>query len=269
MLTYVTSGAWGSGTGTQNSAAQVDANFYTVVQRIADVVADVAEGKRIADDGVTTTNNSITFEFTDGSTQTIALPFAELHYAGAWANSTPFTAGQLLSVPRVGIYQVLVDHMTPASPAVFDPDAVSDDTDAAPLYSFLIPLYDVNYDAAIFAPGSVQRDAGDVLFQAVAGRSMRFVSGSGHAYAYLDVGNDDTAATDIILSIQINRVEIGTITFAAHGSIDTYGGQLGAFNIPASGDIAETDKWSIRVTQSDNANPSGLSITLPFLRTDI
>jgi hypothetical protein len=142
MLTYVTSGAWGSGTGTPNSAAQVDANFYTLVQQIGDVVADVADGKRIADDGVTTTNNSITFEFTDGSTQTIALPFAELHYVGAWANSTPLTAGQLFSIPGVGIYQVLVDHMTPASPEVFDPDAVTDDTDADALYSFLLPVLD-------------------------------------------------------------------------------------------------------------------------------
>ena len=46
-IVYVTTGAWGAGTGTPNSAAQVDGNFYDVDQRIVDLVADLAEGKRI------------------------------------------------------------------------------------------------------------------------------------------------------------------------------------------------------------------------------
>ena len=46
-IVYVTTGAWGAGTGTPNSAAQVDGNFYDVDQRIVDLDADLAEGKRI------------------------------------------------------------------------------------------------------------------------------------------------------------------------------------------------------------------------------
>jgi hypothetical protein len=150
---------------------------------------------------------------------------------------------------------------------VFDPAAT--DGSGNPLYSFWMPLYDVNYDAAIFVPGSIQREPDEVLFQAVANRTMRLTTGSGHSYAYLDIGNDGTGATDIILSIQHNRIEIGTITFAAGGEIDSDGGQSGTFIMPTFADFAEGDTYAIRVTQSDNAEPSGLSVTLPFLRTDI
>ena len=82
-------------------------------------------------------------------------------------------------------------------------------------------------------------------------------------------GNDSTGGTDIILSIEKNGAEIGTITFEAASDVDTNGGQQGDFNIPAATDFAEGDRYALRVTQSNNAEPSGLSVTLPFVRTDI
>jgi hypothetical protein len=149
-------------------------------------------------------------------------------------------------------------------PAPFDPNAT--DGSGNPLYSFWMPLYDVNFDAIIFMPGSVQRTPGELLFQGLVTRTMNLASGDAHCYAYLDVGI--ATGTSIILSIQKNRVEIGTITFAV-GGLDTSGGKSGAFNIPAFVEFAEGDTYAIRVTQSNNAAPSGLSVTLPFLRTDI
>ncbi len=262
-LVFVTSGAWGPGTGAPNSAAQVDGNFYDVDQRIVALNADLDEGKRI--DTVTYTSNSMTFHFTDGTTQTIPLPIAIISYVGQWTNSTPYARGQMISVRSLGMFQVLVDHTTPPMPAAFDPNAT--DGSGNPLYQFWMPLYDVNYDAAIFVPGTVQRAAGEVLFQAVANRTMQLASGNAHAYAYLDVGIG--AGTNIIISIQKNRVQIGTITFTAGAALDAGGGQSGAFNIPATAQLAEGDTWSLKVTQSNNAAPTGLSVTLPFLRTDI
>ena len=165
-----------------------------------------------------------------------------------------------------GFYQVLENHTTPVSPAPFDPNATTGPPDNDPLYQLFLPLNDVNYDAAIFVPGSIQRTAGELLWQGIANRTMRLVSGNAHCYAYLDVGI--ASGTSIILSIERNRVEIGTITFTV-GGLDTDGGKAGSFNIPTTVDLAEGDVWGIRVTQSDNAAPSGLSVTLPFLRTDI
>ena len=156
------------------------------------------------------------------------------------------------------MYQVLENHTTPALPAVFDPAA----TGTGPLYQLWFPLYDVNYDAAIFTPGSIQRSVGELLFVGIANRTMQLKSGNAHAYAYLDVVIPG-GGSNIVISIQKNGSEIGTITFTIAG------GHTGAFNIPATIDFAEGDRYGLRVTSSANAAPADLSITLPFLRTDI
>jgi hypothetical protein len=265
-IVYVTTGAWGAGTGTPNSAAQVDGNFFDLDQRVVDLVADLAEGKRI--DTVTYTGNSMTFHFTDGSSQIIPLPIATLEFVGPWMNDTPYQRGHMITASN-GFYQVLENHTTPSPPAVFDPNATDETTDQNPLYSLWMPTRDVNYDAAIFVPGSIQRTADELLCEFVVNRAMLLPSGTANAYAYLDIGNDATGATDIIISIEKNRTEIGTITFEAGGEIDTAGGQVGAFIILGTTDFAEGDRYALRVTQSDNAEPSGLSVTLPFIRTYI
>ena len=265
-IVYVTTGPWGSGTGAPNSAAQVDGNFYDLDQRVLDLVGDLAEGKRI--DFVTYANDSMTFHYTDGTTQVIPLPIATLEYKGEWTNSTLYARGSMVAADN-GFYQVLEMHTTPAWPAPFDPNATDGSTAANPLYALWMPMRDVNYDAAIFVPGPIQRAANELLFVGIANRTMLLGAGEAGAYAYLDVGNDSTGATDIIVSIQKNDSEIGTITFVAGGPVDTDGGQAGAFNIPAAIDFAEGDRYGLRITQSNNVEPSGLSVTLPFIRTDI
>jgi hypothetical protein len=265
-IVYVTTGPWGAGAGAPISAGQVDGNFYDLDQRVLDLVDDLAEGKRI--DTVTYTSNSMTFHFTDGTTQTIPLPVATFEYVGEWNNDVPYTRGQLLTAEN-GFYQVLEDHTTPPPPTPFNPNADDGSTDHNPLYQLWMPVNDVNYDAAIFVPGSIQREPGELLFVGIANRNMNLGSGNERAYAYLDVGNDVTSATDIVVAIEKNGAQIGTITFAAGGDTDTNGGQAGEFNIPAATDFAEGDRYGLRITQSDNAEPSGLSVTLPFIRTDI
>jgi hypothetical protein len=265
-IVYVTTGAWGSGTGTPNSAAQVDGNFYDLDQRIVDLVSDVAGGNSI--DSISYTDNSMTFHFSNGSSQTVPLPIATLNYVGTWTNATPYTRGHMITAAN-GFYQILQDHTTPPWPAAFDPNATDGSTAQNPLYSLWMPINDVNYDAAIFAPGSIQRNPGELIFLGIAARPMFLPVGNANCYAYLDIGNDSTGATDIILSIEHNRVEVGTITFAANGDIDTAGGQVGEFDIAAGANLAAGDQYALRVTQSNNAEPSGLSVTLPFIRTDI
>lgn len=262
-IVYVTSGAWGAGAGAPLSAAQVDGNFYDVDQRIVALNADLAEGKRI--ESVTYTSASMTFHFTDGTSQVIPLPVATYVYAGVWANSTPYTTANLVTVNGRGLYQVLVNHTTPPAPAPFDPAA--EDGSGNPLYALWVPIGDTNYDAAIFVPGSLQRVAGELLFAGIANRSMHLAAGNAQAYAYLDIGTD--IGTDIVLSIEKNRVEVGTITFAAGVDIDSDGGQPGSIDIATATDFAAGDTYALRVTASDNVAPSGLSVTLPFLRTDI
>ena len=120
-IVYVTTGAWGAGTGTPNSAAQVDGNFYDVDQRIVDLNADLAEGKRI--DTVTYTSNSMTFHFTDGTTQVIPLPVAIARLCRRLDELHAVSCAATCLARGIGIYQVLEDHTTPALPAPFDPNA--------------------------------------------------------------------------------------------------------------------------------------------------
>src|SRR5580765_486576 len=165
-IIYVTSGAWGAGTGAPNSAAQVDGNFHDVDQRIVSLNADLAEGKRI--DHVTSTSNSMTFYYTDGTFQVIPLPIATLTLVGEWLPTHYYSRGNMVTVTPLGIFQVLVDH---TSAATFDGNAT--DGSGNLLYQMWMPLVDINYDAAIFVPGSVQRNADELLCQGVANRSMR------------------------------------------------------------------------------------------------
>jgi hypothetical protein len=259
-IIYVTTGAWGTGTGTPNSAAQVDGNFHDVDQRIVGLVDDLAEGKRI--DHMTYTSNSMTFYFTDGSSQVIPLPIATLTLVGEWMPSTPYLRGNMVTVTPLGIFQVLQDH---TSALTFDPDAV--DGSSNPLYQMWMPLHDTHYDAAIFVPGPIQRDADELLWQGIANRDMQLPLGNTDCFAYLGIGNG--AVSDIILSIEKNGAEIGTITFVASGTIDPDGGQLGAFSIPVVADFVAGDRYALRVTQSEDAQPADLSVTLPFIRMDI
>ena len=256
-IVYVTSGAWGAGTGTPNSAPQVDGNFYDLDQRVVSLNADLAEGKRI--DHMTYTSNSMTFVFTDGTSQVIPLPIATLTLVGEWMNSHTYLRGNMVTVHSLGIFQVLQDHLTPPPPAPFDANAR--DGSGNLLYQMWVPLRDVNYDAAVFVPGSIQRTALELLWQGVANRAMKLPLGNDGCYAYLDVGSA-TGATDIILSIEKNGTEIGTITFTADD-------QAGVFSIPANADFVAGDRYPLRVTQSDEAEASGLSVTLPFIRMDI
>jgi hypothetical protein len=252
-IVYVTTGAWGTGTGTPNSAAQVDGNFYDLDQRIVDLNTDLAEGKRI--DHVTYTDVSMTFYYTDGTSQVIPLPIATLEYAGAWANSTPYIRGQMISADN-GFYQVLQNHTTPAPPTPFDPNAT--DGSGNPLYQLWMPISDVNYDAAIFVPGSIQRTAGELVWQGVANRSMNLASGNADCYAYLAVPS--SASPNVVFAIEKNGTGIGTITFAPSS-------HTGAFSIPVATSFAAGDRYALRVTASDNAVAADLSVTLPLVRT--
>jgi hypothetical protein len=137
---FVTTGPWGAGTGTPLAAAQVDGNFYDVDQRIVDMAVDLAEGKRI--DTVTYTDTSMTFHFTDATSQTIPLPIATLTFVGEWTNSTPYLRGHMISAGS-GLFQVLEDHTTPPVPALFDPNATDESTAQNPLYQLFMTVVSV------------------------------------------------------------------------------------------------------------------------------
>lgn len=264
MTTYVTAGGWGAGTGTPNSAAQVDTNFYEIVLRLNALEAPGA-GKLISSTSFTT--NSVTFTYTNATSDVVPLPVADLQLVGEWTNNTLYQRANMVNVRGLGVFRVLEDH-TSALTGPFDPNATDGSTDETALYQLWLPTGDINYDVAPFIPGDLQRAAGDILFQFKAPRPMTLVAGDDGAFAYIDTALEgSTDADDIILGLYKNGAEVGTITFTPDG--DTDGGQDGALNIPDDVALTAGDLFGIAVIQSDNIGPKDLSITLPFIRTDI
>ena len=176
-----------------------------------------------------------------------------------WTNDTPYMRGHMI-IAGNGFYQVLENHTTPALPAPFDPNAATDGTN--PLYQLFMPLNDVNYDAAIFVPGSIQRTAGELLFQGIANRTMHLGAGDEGAYARLDVANPVGGSQHHPVDPEERHRDRHH-----HDSLPTR--RTDVFNVPAATDFAEGDRYALRVTASANAVPAGLSVTLPFMRTDI
>lgn len=261
MTTYVTTGAWGAGTGTPLPAATVDGNFYGHEIRL-DALEAPGVGKLIASTSFTA--NSITFTYTNATSDVVPLPVADLQLVGEWTPLTLYQRANMVSVRGLGVFRVLEDH---TSAATFDPNATDGSTDDTPLYQLWLPNGDINYDVAPFVPGAISRSPGDLFFQFKAPRSMTLPSGDDGAYAYLETALDGGDAATI-LSLEKNGAEVGTITFTA-GTGDTDGGQEGIISIAADVDLITGDRFAIRVTQSTTVVGSDLSITLPFLRTDI
>lgn len=267
-ITYRTAGAWGSGQGADLTAAQVDENFYDLVQQISTVLADLPDGVLIdGSDPVDVSASFFKFNFSDGSqSEPIPLPVATFTPAGEWTNSTPYARYNVITARAFGTFLVLKDHVTPAPPAPFDPNA----TDASdnPLYQLIAPYLDVYYDIAISVPGLVQRADGELLAQVPVVRPFWVLTGAADAFAYLDTAIGDTSGNDFVISIENNRVEIGTITFTG-GDQDSAGGQAAEISWPADVRFANGDIIGFRVVASDDATASDLAIGIPGVRDDI
>lgn len=142
---YRTSGAWGDGKGSNLTPAEVDSNFWGLVQRLAALEDDPSEGVGIADFNVVGT--SMTVLMSDGSTRgPFQLPAAIFRFSGEW---TPGTSYQFMDVFIVneaggannGLYWVLAPYEAPdnttEADAVFDPTVTN--TEDGALLQLILP----------------------------------------------------------------------------------------------------------------------------------
>ncbi|MBZ7921669.1 hypothetical protein LAC81_07725 [Ensifer adhaerens] len=65
-LTYRTSGAWGSGKGSNLTAAEIDGNTHELAERVAELEGSAPEPNQISN--ITQAGNTITIHLEDGST---------------------------------------------------------------------------------------------------------------------------------------------------------------------------------------------------------
>lgn len=266
-ITYRTAGPWGAGQGADLTAAQVDTNFYDLLQQITTLSADIPDGVLIdTADPVDVQPAFFKFNFTDSSqSEPIPLPVATFVPAGEWANSTPYARNNVITVRKFGTYLVLQDHVTPPPPATFDPAAAAGGN---PLYSQIAPYLDVNYDISVSVPGTLQRSPDELLAQVAVVRDFHVLTGAADAFAYLDMAiGDITAGVNIVISIENNRAEIGTITFVA-GDSDTGGGQAGALVWPGDVFFLQGDIIGFRVVTSEDSAAASLVVGIPGVRDD-
>jgi hypothetical protein len=111
---YVTTGAWGAGGGVPLSAAEIDTNFYRVVQRIVSLETDPPIGPYVT--SVALAGTSFTMGLSDGSTLgpiTFTIPMPR--WRGDWQPLTTYHALDFFHAPSGELGAVLYDHVSESS----------------------------------------------------------------------------------------------------------------------------------------------------------
>lgn len=134
MLTFRGPGAWGAGIGADLDADQVDENFWTLFELIA-ALSDGHANQGIGIANITSSLGQVTFYLTDGSTRgPFTIPSAPLVGRGAWAPSTTYSVGDIVSHGSAA-YLVVFDHTSQTTFSAGANDGVGDD-----YYQLLIDL---------------------------------------------------------------------------------------------------------------------------------
>jgi hypothetical protein len=89
---------WGAGQGSNLSPAQVDLNFWNIVQAIADLQSN--PGNTVV--SVQQSGNTVTFMLANGQTFSISLPVPGFRWRGPWQPNTVYAANDFFSVDGVG-----------------------------------------------------------------------------------------------------------------------------------------------------------------------
>src|SRR6476620_9420488 len=102
---------WGAGKGSNLAPAEVDVNFWEVVQRLVSLETNPTAA--ISIDDVTVAGNQMTVHLTDGSTRgPFTLPTAQWRWTGAWRTATVYFINDIFSLP---VRSIQSPSVTPAT----------------------------------------------------------------------------------------------------------------------------------------------------------
>jgi hypothetical protein len=245
-MTFRTAGPWGAGKGSALTSAEVDQNFWEIIQRLDALDQHPPEAVSIAE--ISIAGNQITFTMTDASQQgPFTLPTATWAARGEWAAETFYTGFQVVSY-QGGLYLVLRNHTSEAS---FD--ALANDGAGHNFYSQILAPPDppdLPYDCGMFYNFTPPID-GSLMLQHVAVRDFVVNGDFLHCTAFMRV-----APTTQIIVFEIRKVSdeldtettVGTITFDPSFPVTFDGGMFGQF---ASVDSPASD---IQFSQNDRLN---------------
>lgn len=254
-IIFRTDGAWGAGKGSNLLPAEVDENFWDIVQRLDAIEGSPPEAVSIA--SFEQVGTQLTITMTDSSSHgPFTLPSARFRFTGQYMPETLYFVNDIFS-KNGALYGVLVQHI---SEIAFDPERFDD---AGFTYLLMLERPTQPYDVGLFYADHIPGD-GRVLLQHIVARQFFIASEYVKSIAYL------TNITTNVIELPIYRNDefIGSIVFdPSEGAISGEDGQLGTF-VPNS--PAETLTFNrgdrLRVfAPEDGADPTALGLAVTFV----
>lgn len=212
-IVYRTAGAWGPGKGSNLTPAEVDGNFAQLDERLTDLEGAVPQPVSI--DTIEVTGGAFTVTLTDATVLgPFALPTAAWRWTDVWSASTAYYANDLFKKDG-GIYLVLLDH---TSGATFDPLAF--DVDDGNYYQLLIQAAN-NFDLSYFFPGTPGVGVGPTAAMIASMFARDAYMLAADVATKIKAKLEFATTAELILHIQKNGTEVGTVTFAAAATTGT------------------------------------------------
>ena len=119
-VVYKNDGPWGTGQHSPLSSLQADTNFWTLVEDIAAINADLSGGAVVSIASITQPSfNTMAITLTNGSISNFTLPSGTWRFRGAWQPSTVYAVGDVVQ-NGISLYLVIFAH---TSGSTFDPGA--------------------------------------------------------------------------------------------------------------------------------------------------
>jgi hypothetical protein len=114
MILYRTAGPWGSGTGANLTAAQVDGNFHDVAGRVQ--YLELHPPTPIQISSFTSVGNQLYIYMSDGTVQgPLAMPEVRWYFRGQWLPNTVYAINDVFNGPDTATYIVMTGHTSNAS----------------------------------------------------------------------------------------------------------------------------------------------------------
>jgi hypothetical protein len=210
LPSYVSDGAWGTGTHAPLTVAQFDGNTYEWRQAIDALIASPPTANSI--ESVAASGLAWSITFTNGSTQALPIPVPVFRWRGEWQPLTLYAQLDRFIVTGTGEFTVVSDH---TSAATFDPAAVGSAEVAGTLtvgQQYIIATVGTTDFTLI---GAASNTVGTVFIALGAGAG----TGTATKQFYLQISGSELATV-------LGDLADVTVTAAADGDFIAYDGGL-------------------------------------------
>jgi hypothetical protein len=211
-ITFRTTGAWGAGKGSNLTSAEVDENFYELVQALAGIAA--LEPVEIANITFDPEANTLTVVMEDATEfGPFPLPQAAFRWTGDWQDGYSYLKYDFFTA-NDGLYLVLQAHDTDTD-SEFNPD---DGNMAGPFYQLILPFPNL-YDIGFFFPGQPGYGIveGEAMFTLRANKNFFLREDLPGSEAGIEVEN----TSELVFPVYKNDTEIGSFTIPAPSSSES------------------------------------------------